>query len=88
VPAHAGPGVEAHEAVGLGGCRVDDIPDVDTHAVGEHRQLVYEGDVDRAEDVLEQRLGAERLGLGGRGHGAWSLEAMAPLDAIRTTEAL
>ena len=63
VPAHARAGLEAHEAVGLGRGRLDDLPDVDAHAVGEHRQLVDERDVDRAEDVLEQlgQLG----GLGG-----------------------
>ena len=33
---------------------VDDLPDVDLHAVAEHRDLVDERDVDRPEDVLEQ----------------------------------
>ena len=28
----------------LGGRGVDDLPDVDSHAVGEHRQFVYERD--------------------------------------------
>jgi hypothetical protein len=64
VPAHAGSGLEAHEPVGLGGGGVDDLPDVDAHAVGEHRKLVAERDVDRAEDVLE-----ELRQLGGRGRG-------------------
>ena len=54
VAAHSGAWLEAHEAVGLGRGRVDDLPDVDAHAVGEHRHLVHERDVDRAEDVLEQ----------------------------------
>ena len=67
VAAHAGPGLEAHEAVGLGRGGVDDLPDVDAHAVGEHRHLVDERDVDRAEDVLEQ-LG--ELGDLGRGDAA------------------
>ena len=59
-----GPGLEAHEPVGLGGRRVDDLPDVDAHAVGEHRQLVDQRDVDRAEDVLEQLRQLRRLGAG------------------------
>ena len=54
VPAHAGARVEAHEAERLGRRGVDDLPDVDAHPVAEHRQLVDERDVDRAEDVLEQ----------------------------------
>ena len=49
-----GPGLKRHEAVRLGGRRVDDLPDVDAHAVAEHRDLVDERDVDRPEDVLEQ----------------------------------
>ena len=49
-----GPGLEAHEAVRLGRGGVDDLPDVDAHAVGEHRHLVDERDVHRAEDVLQQ----------------------------------
>ena len=54
VAAHPGTGLEAHEPVGLGRGRVDDLPDVDSHPLGEDRQLVDERDVDRAEDVLEQ----------------------------------
>ena len=49
-----GPGLEAHEPERLGRGRVDDLPDVDRHAVGQHPELVDERDVDRAEDVLEQ----------------------------------
>ena len=66
VAAHAGAGVEAHEAVGLGGRGVDDLPDVDAHPVAEHRQLVDERDVHRAEDVLEQLGQLGRLGPGDR----------------------
>ena len=62
VAAHAGAGLEAHEAVGLGRGGVDDLPDVDAHAVGQHRELVDERDVDRAEDVLEQLRQLGRLG--------------------------
>ena len=54
VAAEAGAGLELHEAEGLGRGRVDDLPDVDLHAVAEHRQLVHQRDVDAAEDVLEQ----------------------------------
>jgi hypothetical protein len=54
MPTHPGPRVEAHEAERLRGRGVDDLPDVDLEALAEHRQLVDQGDVDRAEDVLEQ----------------------------------
>ena len=54
VSAHAGSGLERHEAVGLGCRGVDDLPDVDAHPVAQDRQLVHERDVHRAEDVLEQ----------------------------------
>jgi hypothetical protein len=54
VPAHARSGLQAHEPVGLGGCGVDDLPDVDAHTVGQHRQLIDERDVDRTEDVLQE----------------------------------
>ena len=65
VPAHPGPGLEAHEPERLGRGGVDHLPDVDAEPLAELRQLVDEGDVDRAEDVLEQlrelgRLGVER----------------------------
>jgi hypothetical protein len=62
VAAHARPRRELHEAVGLGRGGLDDLPDVDLHAVAEHRQLVDERDVDRAEDVLEQLGQLRRLG--------------------------
>ena len=79
VSAHAGARVEAHEPVGLGRGRVDDLPDVDAHAIGEHRKLVDERDVDRAEDVLEQ-LGQ----LGGLGAGyAHELIAHQPVERFR-----
>ena len=57
-----GPGLKAHEPVGLGRRGVDDLPDVDAHALGEDRELVDERDVDRAEDVLEQLGQLGRLG--------------------------
>ena len=57
-----GPGLEAHEAVGLGRGGVDHLPDVDPHAVGQDRQLVDQRDVDRAEDVLQQLGHLGRLG--------------------------
>ena len=52
--AHARARLEAHEAERLRRGGVDDLPDVDAHAVREHRHLVDERDVDRAEDVLEE----------------------------------
>jgi hypothetical protein len=60
--AHARTGLEAHEAVGLGRGGVDDLPDVDAHAIREHRDLVDHRDVDRAEDVLQQLGELGRLG--------------------------
>jgi hypothetical protein len=61
VSAHAGPGLERHEPVGLRCRGVRDLPHVDPHAVAEDRQLVHEGDVHRAEDVLEQLGQLRRL---------------------------
>src|SRR5207302_4334137 len=81
VAAEARPGAEAHVAERLRCGGIDDLPDVDSHPVAEDCELVDEGDVDRAEDVLEQlrqlgRLGArelvhgvERLAIEGRGAG-------------------
>src|SRR5215469_15038112 len=54
VPTEAGAGAEAHVAEGLRRGGVDDLPDVDSHPVAEHRELIDERDVDRAEDVLEE----------------------------------
>ena len=64
VTAHPRARLEAHEPVGLGRRRLDDLPDVDAHAVGEDRQLVDERDVDRAEDVLQQLGHLRHLGGG------------------------
>ena len=64
VAAHARTGVEAHEAEGLGRGGVDHLPDVDAEPVAELGELVDEGDVDRAEDVLEQLRQLGRLGAG------------------------
>lgn len=65
VAAPAGAGVEAHEAerLRLGG--VEHLPDVDAHPVVDHLELVDQGDVHGAEDVLGE-LG--RLGRPRRGH--------------------
>ena len=60
VPAQAGARVEAHEAERLGLRRVDHFPDVDVHPLAEQLQLVDQGDVHAAEDVL-QELGHLRL---------------------------
>ena len=64
VAAEAGAGIERHEAEGLGLRRLDHLPDVDAHRVVDDLQLVDEGDVDRAEDVLRQLdgLGGRRAG--------------------------
>ena len=67
--AHAGPGPERHEAERLGRGGVDDFPDVEAHPLAQQRQLVYEGDVDVAEDVLEElrHFGSVRRGQGDDG---------------------
>src|SRR4029450_12367785 len=65
VTAEPGAGKERRKAEGFGRRRVDDFPDVETHALEQHLQLVYEGDIDAAVDVLEQ-LG--RLSDAGAGH--------------------
>ena len=49
-----GPGSKRMKPNGFVEAASIDLPDVDPHAVGEHRHLVDERDVDRAEDVLEQ----------------------------------
>ena len=66
VAAHARARVEAHEAEGLGRGGVDHLPDVDLEPVAELGQLVDQGDVDRAEDVLQQLRQLRRLGGGER----------------------
>ena len=66
VAADAGAGlqdVDARMAVG----QLDHLPDVEAHAVADHRQLVGEGDVDVAEGVLGQ---LDQLGGVGVGHEA------------------
>ena len=83
VAAHPRPGLEAHEPVRLGRGGVDDLPDVDAHALGEYRQLVDERDVDRAEDVLEQLGQLGRLG----GRDPDDLIAHAPVELVGPVEA-
>ena len=66
VPAQARAGIERHvaERFGLGG--LDHLPDIHSHGLVDDLQLVHEGDVDGAEDVLGQ---LDRLGGGGGGDG-------------------
>ncbi len=59
---HPRAGLEAHEAVRLRRGRGDDLPDVDAHPVREHRELVHQRDVHRAEDVLEKLRELRHLG--------------------------
>jgi hypothetical protein len=54
VAAEARPRLEAHEAERLRARRLHDLPDVDAHPVAELGELVDQGDVDGAKDVLEQ----------------------------------
>ena len=68
VPAQARPRIEGHVAEGLGGGGVDHLPDVDAHGVVDQLQLVHEGDVHRAEDVLGQLDGLGGGGAGDRHH--------------------
>jgi hypothetical protein len=68
VAPHSRAGLERHEAVWLGGGRIHHLPDVDAHPVAQDRQLVHEGDVHRAEHVLEQLGELRLLGAGDRDH--------------------
>src|SRR5262249_42396550 len=52
VPADARPGVERHEAEGLGGSSVGDLPGADVQAPTHEGELVGQGDVHVPEDVL------------------------------------
>lgn len=54
VAADAGAGVERHVTERFRRRRVDDLPDVDLHAIAQERQFVDERDVDAAENVFEQ----------------------------------
>ena len=54
VTAHSRTGPEGHEPEGLGGSRINDFPDVEAHPLAQHGQLVDQGDVHVAEDVLQQ----------------------------------
>src|SRR5581483_11418207 len=84
VSAHPGAGLEGHEAVGFGGGGVDDFPDVDAHPVTQDRELVDQGDVDRAKDVLQQFGQLGRFG-GGDGH---EVIAYLPVELHRPRHAL
>ena len=61
-PPTPGPGPEGHEPERLGRRRVDDLPDVEAHPLAQQGQLVHEGDVDVAEDVLEELGELGRVG--------------------------
>ena len=65
VPAQTGAGIEGLKAVGLGLGRLDDLPDVDAHAVAQNRQLVDQADVDVAVGIFEDFF---HLGHGGAAH--------------------
>ena len=64
VAAYARPRRERHEPERLGRCGVDRLPDVNAQIVGEHRELVNQGDVDMPEGVLDD-LGELGDGRGG-----------------------
>ena len=69
-PPTPGPGRELHEAVGLGGRRLDHLPHVDAQLVAHDRHLVDQGDIDRPEGVLQQLDHLGRLGGRDRHDGA------------------
>src|SRR5581483_1647844 len=54
VSAQARSGVEGVKTERLGGCGLDDFPDVQPHAQAEHLQFVHQGDVDAAINILQQ----------------------------------
>lgn len=60
-------GIEGGEAEGFGCGRLDHLPDVDPHLLGEDLQFVHERDVHAAVDVL-QELRELRHPRGGHGH--------------------
>ena len=64
VAADAGARREAHEPERLGRRGVDDLPDVEAHPLAQQGELVDEGDVDVAEDVLEELRQLGRVGRG------------------------
>ena len=61
---------ERHESEGFRGGRVDDLPHVQAHSFAQHRELVDQGDVDVAEDVLEQLGHLRGVGGGQLDHGS------------------
>ncbi|MNT60805.1 hypothetical protein D3C72_1984120 [compost metagenome] len=61
MPAKARSRIKRHVAERLGFRRLDHFPHVDAHGLVDDLQLVDEGDVDRAEDVLGQ---LDRFGRG------------------------
>ena len=50
----AGPGVEGHEAEGLGGRGIDCLPYVDAKFGGEDGQFVDQGNVDVPKGIFEE----------------------------------
>src|SRR5260370_24940858 len=54
VPAQAGPGIERHETKRLSLCCFNNLPDVDSHRSIDELQLVYQGNVHAAEDILQE----------------------------------
>src|SRR5262249_50108107 len=60
--------IERLEAEGLGLGGVDDLPDVDAHAIVEDLQLVDEGDVDGSIGVLQDLTRLGDFGAGDRDH--------------------
>ena len=67
--AKPGPGIKRLESEGLGLGGIDHFKQINVHAHAELLELVDEGNVDAAVDVLEQ-LGHLRGGGRGDGHGA------------------
>ncbi len=83
VPTQAGARLERHEPVGLRRRGRNHLPHVQPHAVAQHRELVHERDVDRAEDVLEQLGQLGRVARADRDEvlDALPVERQGPLEA-------
>src|SRR5205823_3371412 len=65
MPTKSRPWIEGHEAEGLGLGGLDDLPDIDSHRVEYHLELIDERDVDRTKYILGDLGG---LGCIGRGN--------------------
>src|SRR5260221_12976959 len=54
VSAKTRPGIEPHEPIWPGGCRLDHVPDIYFQNIGDLRKFVRQADIYRAEGVLKE----------------------------------